>query len=223
MKSHTGGVISFGVGGLIGKLWKQKLNTKSSTEAELVGASDYLPHTLWVKMFMEAQGYKIAENYFEQDNKSAIKLEKNGRLSAGPRSRHINIRHFWMKDRVKNAGITIRHCLTLLMIGDFFTKPLQGALFRKFRDVILGSQHVDTIVAAPAEPEERVGKEQRPTDEATKTPGTERGKADKAEKEKRECEDGKWISVARRTRRTNVPEAQGTAKQNKGCVLRSLS
>jgi hypothetical protein len=61
-----------------------------------------------------------------------------------------------------------------------------------------------------------VGKEQRPTDEATKTPGTEHGKADKAEKEKSECEDGKWTSVAWRTRRTNVPEAQGTAKQNKG-------
>jgi hypothetical protein len=40
MRSHTGGVISFGNGGLICKSSKQKLNTKSSTEAELVGASD---------------------------------------------------------------------------------------------------------------------------------------------------------------------------------------
>jgi hypothetical protein len=119
MKSHTGGVISFGIGGLIGKSSKQKLNTKSSTEAELVGASDYLPHTLWVKMFLEAQGYKIAENYFEQDNESAMKLEKNGRMSAGPSSRHINIRHFWIKDRAKEAGINIRHCPTLQMLGDF--------------------------------------------------------------------------------------------------------
>jgi hypothetical protein len=49
MKSHTGGVMSFGVGGLICKSSKQKLNTKSSTEAEVVGASDYLPNTLWVE------------------------------------------------------------------------------------------------------------------------------------------------------------------------------
>ena len=129
MKSHTGGIISFGIGGLIGKSLKQKLNTKSSTEAELVGASDYLTHTLWVRLFMEAQGYAITENYFEQDNESAIKLEKNGRLSAGPKSRHIDIRHFWIKDRVRDAGITVRHCPTLQMIGDFFTKPLEGALF----------------------------------------------------------------------------------------------
>jgi hypothetical protein len=61
MKSHTGGITSFGTGGLLGKSTKQKLNTKSYTEAELVGASDYLPHTMWVKMFMEAQGHNISE------------------------------------------------------------------------------------------------------------------------------------------------------------------
>jgi Reverse transcriptase (RNA-dependent DNA polymerase) len=46
MRSHTGGVLSFGRCGLICKSKKQSINTKSSTEAELVGASDYLPHTL---------------------------------------------------------------------------------------------------------------------------------------------------------------------------------
>ena len=77
MKSHTGGVMSFGTGGIICKSTKQKLNTKSSTEAEVVGASDYLPHTLWVKMFMEKQGYNINDNVFEQDNESAMKMETN--------------------------------------------------------------------------------------------------------------------------------------------------
>ena len=46
MKSHTGGVVSFGTGAVMSKSSKQKLNTKSSTEAELVGASKFLvlPH-----------------------------------------------------------------------------------------------------------------------------------------------------------------------------------
>jgi hypothetical protein len=86
MRSHTGGVISFGRGGLVCKSSRQKLNTKSSTEAEFVGASDYLPNTIWVKMFMKAQGYKFSKKILEQDNESAIKLEKNGRTSAGPKS-----------------------------------------------------------------------------------------------------------------------------------------
>ena len=158
MKSHTGGVMSLGIGGIVCKSTKQKLNTKSSTEAELVGASDYLPNTLWVKMFLEAQGYTIEENFFEQDNESAIKLKTNGRRSAGPMSRHIDIRYFWIKDRTEQAGIKIRHCPTLQMLGDFFTKPLQGNLFRKFRDVILGYEHVDSLALDPLPTvEERVG------------------------------------------------------------------
>ena len=157
MRSHTGGVISFGTGGIICKSSKQKLNTKSSTEAELIGASDYIPHTIWLKYFLEAQGYKVEKNFFEQDNESAIRLEKNGKASAGQKSRHINIRYFFIKDRVKSENIDIRHCPTLQMLADFFTKPLQGNLFKKFRDVILGYKHVNTLVqSTPSPVEERV-------------------------------------------------------------------
>jgi hypothetical protein len=60
------------------------VNTKSSKEVELIGASNYLPNTVLAKMFLVAQGYKIEENYLEQDNESAIKMEQNGRSSAGP-------------------------------------------------------------------------------------------------------------------------------------------
>ena len=163
MKSHTGGLLSFGTGGLLCKSSKQKLNTKSSTEAELVGASDYLPNALWTKMFLEAQGYTVDECFLEQDNESAIKLEKNGRMSCGPKSRHINIRYFFIKDRTASEGIVIRHCPTDQMLADFFTKPLQGALFRKFRDVILGYKHVNTLTeTVESAAQERV--EERPAD-----------------------------------------------------------
>ena len=94
MKSHTGGTMSFGRGVVLCKSSKQKLNTKSSTEAELVGASDYLPNTIWVKMFLASQGYNVKENEFLQDNQSAMKLERNGRASCGQKSRHIDIRYF---------------------------------------------------------------------------------------------------------------------------------
>jgi hypothetical protein len=61
-KSHTGGAVSFGIGAVMSKSSKQKLNKKSSTEAELVGASDYLPYPiLWAKKFQAAQGYALKE------------------------------------------------------------------------------------------------------------------------------------------------------------------
>jgi Reverse transcriptase (RNA-dependent DNA polymerase) len=145
MKSHTGGMISMGTGALVCKSSKPKLNTKSSTEAELVGASDYIQNTIWSKLFLEAQGYPIRSNVFEQDNISAIRLEKNGRVTAGKQSRHIDIRYFFMKDRIKSEGIEIRHCPTEEMLADFLTKSLQGALFRKFRDVLLGYEHTSSL------------------------------------------------------------------------------
>ena len=46
MRSHTGGLVSLGIGILHGKSLKQKLNTKSSTESELVRVSDYVPYTI---------------------------------------------------------------------------------------------------------------------------------------------------------------------------------
>jgi hypothetical protein len=156
-KSHTGGAISFGRGALVCKSTKQKLNTKSSTEAETVGASDYFPHTIWVQHFMEAQGYTVSSNILEQDNQSAIHLTTNGRSSAGPKSRHIDIRYFWLQDRIKSGNVTIRHCPTLAMLADFFTKPLQGHLFRFFKAIVLGQRHIDTLSDPIAQPlEERV-------------------------------------------------------------------
>ena len=47
MKSHTGAVMTLGLGAMIAMSTKQKLNTTSSTEAELVGVSDSLKFNLW--------------------------------------------------------------------------------------------------------------------------------------------------------------------------------
>ena len=159
MKSHTGGAMSLGRGAIMAKSRKQKLNTKSSTEAEVIGASDYLPNTLWAKRFLEAQGYEIGSTRFAQDNQSAIRLEKNGRASAGKQSRHVDIRYFFIKDQIQQEKIDIHYCPTEEMLADFYTKPLQGALFNKFRDVLLGHKPISTLQTKNILPssEERVG------------------------------------------------------------------
>ena len=93
MRSHTGGCMTLGRGVIYGTSRRQKLNTKSSTEAELVAADDIMPQLLWTRYFLEAQGYDIKENILYQDNQSAMLLEKNGRASSGKRTRHVNIRY----------------------------------------------------------------------------------------------------------------------------------
>ena len=119
---------------------KQKLNAKSSAEAELVGADDSSPMMSWAKYFMEAQGYEITDNASHQDDQSAIPLEKNGPASAGKRSRHLNVRYFFIADRRSDGDCDIRYCPTDVMTGDFFTKPLQGKKFKRHRNYIMGHE-----------------------------------------------------------------------------------
>ena len=83
--------------------------------------------------------------YVYQDNQSAMRMEENGRMSAGSKSKHINNRHFWITDRVKSGELNIEYCPTELMLADFFTKPLQGSLFNKMRDVIMGKKHINSL------------------------------------------------------------------------------
>jgi hypothetical protein len=75
---------------------------------------------LWTRNFIKAQGYKVHENILYQDNKSAILLEKNGWRLSSNRTRHLEVRYFFVTDTAKRKQITICHCPTEDMIGDFF-------------------------------------------------------------------------------------------------------
>jgi hypothetical protein len=92
MRSHTGAVLSLDKGAVFGMSCKQKINTKSSCEAELVGVDDALPTVLWTVQFLKAQGFAVTDNVVFQDNQSTILLEKNGTRSSGKRARHLNHR-----------------------------------------------------------------------------------------------------------------------------------
>jgi hypothetical protein len=137
MRSHTGAVMTMGQGAVQHICRKQGMNTRSSTEAEVVGADEAVGPMLWTRLFLEAQGYKVNDNILYQDNKSAMLLETNGRKSAGKRSRHLNIRYFFVADQKAKGHIDIRYCPTDKMVGDYMTKPLHGDKFRQFRQTIL--------------------------------------------------------------------------------------
>jgi hypothetical protein len=137
-RSHTGGTMIYGQGAVQSISAKQRINTKSSTTAELVGADDVSDKVLWTKLFLEAQGVPIKKNYLYQDNKSAILLEVNGKKSSGKRTRAMNIRYFFLTDQIAQGQVEIIYCPTGDMVADYFTKPLQGALFQKFRRIIMG-------------------------------------------------------------------------------------
>ena len=145
MRSQTGGCMSLGLGMIHCKSSKQKLNTKSSTESEIVAMSDYLPYNIWFKNFMKGQGYEFKKNVVYQDNQSAMKMEINGRHSCTGNSRHIDVRYFFTKDRVQKKEMEIVYCPTQMMIADFFTKPLQEKVFKIYRDIIMGYKSINEL------------------------------------------------------------------------------
>ena len=136
MKSHTGGVFTAGKGAINTISAKQKLNTRSSTEAELVAADDITPQAIWTRNFLKEQGYESSTTIY-QDNTSAMLLETNGMESSSKRTRHINIRYYFIKDCIDKQILKIEYCPTDDMIGDYPSKPLQGRKFKKHRKTIL--------------------------------------------------------------------------------------
>ena len=138
MMSHTGTVITLGGGPIFAKSSKQKLVTKSSTEAELVGLSDSATQVIWTRNFLAAQGYDMAPATIKQDNQSTLALAAKGR-STSERTRHVNIRYFFVKDRVDSGELKLEYLPTADMVADILTKPLQGQTFIRLRDMLLNT------------------------------------------------------------------------------------
>ena len=136
-KSHTGAVHSLGKGAVASISTKQKVNSRSSTEAELIGIDDVISKILWSKRFIEAQGFPLKVNVVYRDNTSSMKLEENGRASASKRTRHFNIRLFHITDLIQRKELTIKYCRTEDMIADYHTKPLVGEAFERMRRQIM--------------------------------------------------------------------------------------
>ena len=124
MRSHTGDLMIPGGGVVHSRSPKQKLDSKSSIESEIIGVSDYLSYALWMGYFTEHQGYKLNENLVHQDNQSSIKMEVNGRNSCTGNSQHIKIRYFFTKDLVNKKEIRIEYCPPERILSDYNTKPL---------------------------------------------------------------------------------------------------
>ena len=158
-------------------------------------------------------------NVFAQDNQSAMKLDQNGRKSCGQKSRHIDIRYFFTKDRMKSDNITIQYCPNEQMLADFFTKPLQGALFLKFKRVLMGLAHVDTLSFTPSTTtEERVERNEKDTKDEKDTVVAKESSIDK--------DSGTWVTVPKRTKKvrveSHITEPQKKPTNNRQVPLRGL-
>ena len=114
-----------------------------------MGVDDAMTFVMWMKHFFESQVKQINEHsklkrlgsdtVIEQDNTSAIQLEKNGWKSSSKRTKHIDVRYFYVTDRLKKKDISrIVYKPTGDMESDYFTKALQGTPFHTHRKTLMG-------------------------------------------------------------------------------------
>ncbi len=92
-----------------------------------------MPEMLWSLHFIQAQGYEAECVELYQDNISTQLLMKNGQFSSEKKTKHINAKFFYIKDRVDDGDMQVIDCPTEEMWADVLTNPLQGMVFKKMR------------------------------------------------------------------------------------------
>ena len=117
-KSHMGACMTLGSGTLCSISTKQKVNSRSFTEAELIVVHDVIGKILWTKLFLEHQGVNVKMNIIYQDNESSMKMEMNGKTSSGKRTRHFDIKYYYFTNLVNQNKVSIKYCSKNDMTAD---------------------------------------------------------------------------------------------------------
>ncbi|GJW72612.1 copia protein [Tanacetum coccineum] len=102
---------------------KQTALAISTTEAEYVSAGKACQQALWMKQALVDYGIRIDNIPIMCDNKGAINLSKNPVQHS--RTKHIEIRHHFLRDNVKKGNISIEKVSSEDNIADILTKPLK--------------------------------------------------------------------------------------------------
>ncbi|GJU42070.1 putative RNA-directed DNA polymerase [Tanacetum coccineum] len=114
---------------------QQPIVTLSTTEAEFVAATTCACQVLWLRRMLEYIGLTQEEGTIVNcDNMSTIKLSKNSVMHN--RSKHIDVRYYFLRDLVNDGAIELRYCNTLAQVADIMTKPLKVDQFEKLRDMM---------------------------------------------------------------------------------------
>jgi hypothetical protein len=142
LKGHSGILITLGKNGLplIWKSKKQKVVSRSSTEAELIAMFEGLDSLLYMRRLSEFLGCENPDPIvIYQDNTSAMKLSYLGGTTSGSNSKFMDLKYFWIKEYLELKIFTLEYLPSASHLGDFFASPRIGSHFRLMRDTIMGS------------------------------------------------------------------------------------
>jgi hypothetical protein len=114
--------------------WSSKKQTSvalSTVEAKYVAAGQCCAQLLWMRQTLQDFGYNLSKVPLLCDNESAIRLADNPIEHS--RTKHIDIRHHFLRDHQQRGDIDIYHISTENQLADIFTKPLDEKRFCRLR------------------------------------------------------------------------------------------
>ena len=113
----------------------------SSTEAEIVAASEATKEIKWLDQVLSLMGKTLKPHLLNIDNTSALKLGDHPVHHSD--TKHIDVRNLFVREAVEEGLIELSHVRTTEQRADIFTKILPKARFLKLRDLIFNSNCVD--------------------------------------------------------------------------------
>jgi hypothetical protein len=130
-KSTTGYVSTFSGGAITWASQRQQSVSLSTTEAEFVAASQAAKEAIWLNRLFDEIAAVHDKPSLLVDNQSAIRLIHNQEFHK--RSKHIEVRYFFVRDAVKRGDLTVKYVPTDQQLADIFTKPLSKDKHCHFR------------------------------------------------------------------------------------------
>nr|GFC13139.1 copia protein [Tanacetum cinerariifolium] len=119
---------------------KQTALAISFTEAEYVSAGEACQQALWMKQALIDYDVRVGDVPIMCDNKGAIDLSKNPVQHS--RTKHIKIRHHFLRDNVQKGHISIEKVSSVDNIVDILTKPLKRESFNYLRLSLGMMEHI---------------------------------------------------------------------------------
>ncbi len=101
---------------------KLKSVVKHTTESELVNLTDESTLVLWSTKWILSQGHKLGSTLIYQDKESMLPLMDTGRTSK-QRTKHLNVRYFYMRDRIQKEELHLDYLPTGSMTAELMMKP----------------------------------------------------------------------------------------------------
>ncbi|XP_070013122.1 uncharacterized protein [Nicotiana sylvestris] len=108
---------------------KQNSVALSTAEAEYVAAASCFAQLLWIKQQLEDFGVLTESVPLLCDNTSALNMAKNPVQQK--RTKHIDVRHHFLRDNVEKGLICMKFCSIENQITDIFTKALSREHFER--------------------------------------------------------------------------------------------